>query len=271
MLFVSGTYCTDVERTCLKKEDNGANHITLCHSFAHETKCVGTEEKRAFCIDEYEYPNQKDAHPSWMVTWYEAQATCQSKGKRLCYETEWTMACEGPDKTPFPYGWDRDNTACNIDNEWLPPSLEKMNAAPDAGQLEELARLDQSVPSGKLERCVSGFGVRDMTGNFDEWTTNDRPRAPKGQENGMWASLKGGAWGHVRNACRPLTTSHSPGWSYYFVSFRCCADAKGHPVYSPPPEAWPARTVKAEDKAPPVTVSSAPGPSKVKVPPGKIY
>jgi hypothetical protein len=39
--------------------------------------------------------------------------------------------------------------------------------------------------------------------------------------------LKGGAWGHVRNACRPVTTSHPPDFKYYFISFRCCADASG--------------------------------------------
>jgi hypothetical protein len=29
----------------------------------------------------------------------------------------------------------------------------------------------------------------------------------------------------VRNACRPYTTSHPPEFTYYFISFRCCADA----------------------------------------------
>lgn len=273
MLFVSGRHCPSVERTCTHDEPNGANHITLCHSFEHATRCTAPEEERAFCIDEYEYPNEKGAHPTWMVTWADAQATCESKGKRLCYESEWTMACEGPERLPFPYGWDRDNTACNIDNEYIAPSIEKMNAVdpPDAGdaavQAPELARLDQSVPSGAMPRCVSGFGVRDMTGNFDEWVTNDQPVPAKGPDTGKYAALKGGAWGHVRNACRPLTTSHAPQWSYYFVAFRCCAEARGHAAYVPPPTAFPAPRVAPADKAPLVKVAKPAGPSKVKVKP----
>ena len=96
MRFVEGTYCPKVERRCLKTEENKPNHLTLCHKFAHETRCLATEETRAFCIDEYEYPNRKGEHPPWMVSWFDAQATCQSKGKRLCGEGEWVMACEGP-------------------------------------------------------------------------------------------------------------------------------------------------------------------------------
>ena len=56
-------------------------------------------------------------------TAYDAQATCGSLDKRLCYESEWVSACEGPDKLPFPYGYARDNTKCNIDNQWIKPSL----------------------------------------------------------------------------------------------------------------------------------------------------
>jgi hypothetical protein len=279
MRFVSGSYCPRVARECLRSEENGANHITICHAFAHETTCLDDDrtQERAFCIDQYEYPNEHGAHPTWMVTWYDAQATCESKGKRLCYESEWTMACEGPDQTPFPYGWERDNTACNIDNQWIAPRIEVLFGL-DAGTSEggaadasarELERIDQGVASGALPGCVSGFGVHDMTGNFDEWVTNDQPISPRGADTSMWAALKGGAWGHVRNACRPLTTSHSPGFSYYNVSFRCCADASGYPVYAPPGAAYPPPKVAAGDKAPRVVErdGGAVGPSKVKVPP----
>ena len=276
MLFVSGRFCPKVERDCLHDEPNGANHITLCHAFAHETRCTALEEEeRAFCIDEYEYPNEKGAHPPWMVSWADAQATCLLRGKRLCYESEWTMACEGPERLPFPYGWDRDNAACNIDNEYIAPSIEKMNAIdpPDAGdaavQAPELARLDQSVASGAFARCVSGFGAHDMTGNFDEWVINDQPVPAKGADTGKYSALKGGAWGHVRNACRPLTTSHAPQWSYYFVSFRCCADARGSPRYAPPSSAFPAPSVAPADKAPLTKVVRPTGPSRKKVKPIK--
>ena len=55
-----------------------------------------------------------------------------------------------------------------------------------------------------------------------------------------WAGLKGGAWGHVRNACRPMTTSHPPEFTYYFISFRCCADAAPDPDVEKDPTYWKA-------------------------------
>ena len=50
-----------------------------------------------------------------MKTWYEAQDACQAQGKRLCGDSEWTLACEGQERLPYPYGYDRDAEACNID------------------------------------------------------------------------------------------------------------------------------------------------------------
>jgi sulfatase modifying factor 1 len=66
--------------------------------------------------------------------------------------------------------------------------------------------------------CAIGPGCH--SGNFDEWVLTEQKRG-----KGEWAGLKGGAWGHVRNACRPITTSHVPEVTYYFISLRCCRDA----------------------------------------------
>lgn len=264
MILVDGTYCPEVERTCLYEEKDNTNHIRICHSFAHETRCKGKPEPRRFCIDEYEFPNKKGAHPPWLVSWHDGEAACGAEGKRLCYESEWVTACEGPEHTPFPYGWDRDPTACNIDNTYLGPDVDRMYASDRAVADAELARLDQSVASGALPGCVSGYGVHDLTGNFDEWVTRDAPAESKSK----WAGLKGGAWGHVRNACRPVTTSHPPQFTYYFISFRCCADVPGSAPYTPT-RGEPKPTV-APKKLPRLpTPQGAPGPSPKKVPRGK--
>jgi len=265
MVYVEGTYCSKVERKCLRKELNKPNHIEICHKFAKATKCLTAEEPRSFCIDTYEYPNQPGAHPPWMVSWYDAQSTCQAKGKRLCYESEWVTACEGTEHTPFPYGWERDQTACNVDNMWIEPRIKAMYSNDADISSKELSRLDQSVPSGSHDKCVSGYGVHDLTGNFDEWVTSDQPPEDKSE----WAGLKGGAWGHVRNACRPMTTSHPPDFSYYFISFRCCADAAGAAPYKPK-RGKKAPQVPTADRAPPPRVEHAPGPSKKKVQPENL-
>lgn len=221
-LRVQHDFCPDLERRCLKSERDPSNHITICHRFEPGVaECKAPRQTLDYCIDRYEYPNREGAHPPALVSWHDAGKLCAERGQRLCTEREWTAACEGPDELPFPYGWERDPSACNIDNRWIDPRLSALESRDPAVSARELARLDQSVPSGARARCVSGFGVHDLTGNFDEWVRadHDRPR-----EHGRWAALKGGAWGHVRNACRPVTTSHAPEWRYYFVSFRCCAD-----------------------------------------------
>ena len=82
-------------------------------------------------------------------------------------------------------------------------------------------RIHRSVPSGARPECKSGFGVFDLTGNVDEWVRADQERP---RQRARFAGMKGGAWGHVRNACRPVTTSHPPDFKYYFIGFRCCAD-----------------------------------------------
>jgi formylglycine-generating enzyme len=112
-----------------------------------------------------------------------------------------------------------------------------------------------------METCKSGFGVYDQTGNLDEWVTSDEPP----QHKSKWAGLKGGAWGHVRNACRPMAFSHTPEEIYYFWAFRCCKDAEGAPVWKPSGKNMPAPEVEAKDFFPdPVVPTNPPGPSKTK-------
>jgi hypothetical protein len=267
MVYVQTSFCPDVERRCLDLEHEQINHLDICHTFAHEQRCRSSERRIAFCIDRYEYPNRKGAHPVWMLDWRQAQATCGAKGKRLCWASEWTAACEGPDHTPFPYGWERDHDKCNMDNFYIDPRKPGPNAPfffyskDEDVALQELSRLDQSVPSGSMESCRSGFGVYDMPGNLDEWVVSDQPP----QEKSKWAGLKGGAWGHVRSQCRPMTYSHEPEFTYYFVGFRCCRDTPGEAQWTPSPRAVPAPAVEPHDFAPhPIVAVGAPGPTKAK-------
>jgi hypothetical protein len=267
MIHVATDFCPDIERRCLDMEHEEKNNLAICHAFAHTQRCRTGERHVDFCIDPYEYPNQKGAHPVWMLDWYQAQATCEARGKRLCWSSEWVAACEGPEHTPFPYGFERDHDRCNMDNFYIDPKKPGLRAqfffySKDKEIREkELSRLDQSVPSGSMDACKTGFGVYDMTGNVDEWVVSDQPP----HEKSKWAGLKGGAWGHVRSQCRPTTFSHEPEFYYYFVGFRCCRDAAGAPPWTPSDRAVPAPPVEAHDFAPdPILATGAPGPSKTK-------
>lgn len=239
MIFVDTTHCENAALSCEKSEYEKSNHLTICHRFKPGQTCKSGLRRQRYCIDPYEYPNEKGGHPPVNVSAFDGATLCAARGKRLCYESEWVAACEGPDKLPFPYGLERSKTMCNIDNRYIAPSLERAYSTHAATQDAELRRLDQSVPSGSMETCKSGFGVYDLTGNFDEWVLSETERGVSD-----WAGLKGGAWGHVRNACRPITTSHPPQFTYYFISFRCCKDADTRdvappaddvPIWHPPP------------------------------------
>lgn len=226
MQHVRTSFCPKVQRECVDKEYDVPNRITICHHFREgKNDCQEPRVALDYCIDEFEYPNRRGEKPPVMVSFYDAEKSCSDAGKRLCRESEWVAACEGPDETPFPYGWRREPEKCNFDNKWIDPSLKRVYSEDAEVQRAELLRLDRSLPSGDKPECRSGFGVFDLTGNVDEWVRADAERTNR---RSRFAALKGGAWGHVRNACRPVTTSHPPDFKYYFISFRCCKDPELH-------------------------------------------
>jgi formylglycine-generating enzyme len=222
MQHVVTSFCPEMKRQCLKKEYDAPNRITICHHFAEgKGTCQAPRVPLDYCMDEYEFPNRAGEKPQVMASFFDAERACAQVGKRVCRESEWVAACEGPEETPFPTGWRREPEKCNFDNKWVSPILDRVYAKDADVQRAELERLDRSVPSGARSDCRSGFGVLDLTGNVDEWVRADVERQGR---RSRFAGLKGGAWGHVRNACRPVTTSHPPDFTYYFIGFRCCAD-----------------------------------------------
>lgn len=170
-----------------------------------------------FCIDRFEYPNVRGAYPVIAITFDEAAAVCSQDKKRLCTEDEWTFACEGEGALPYPYGYERDASACVIDRP--PRAFEGDRLGPRDGPraVAELDRLWQGEPSGARAACRSPFGVYDLAGNVDEWTRASRAGRP--------SILKGGYWGPVRTRCRPSTRAHGTNFFFYQQGFRCCGDA----------------------------------------------
>jgi len=230
MLEIDGSYCTDLMHRCVKggKSHTGAvaeePEPFYCDVYQIGfAKCLGREEPKHFCIDEFEYPNQFGSIPMVMVSWYEARRLCELQGKRLCGDDEWTLACEGQERLPYPYGWARDRTACNIDHLWLQPNdgLLANRAAPPAEIQVEIDRLSKRVRSGSMPRCRSPYSVMDMTGNVDEWAVNVTLNGKPYQ-----STFKGGHWvSGARNRCRPVTVSHDETTVYYAEGFRCCGTA----------------------------------------------
>jgi sulfatase modifying factor 1 len=249
MVLVDGIYCPYVGHTCTRFLNEAKD---VCAKYAPDVLCEGRLAHRRFCVDVYEYPNLAGVVPAVMVDWNDARRACGVEGKRLCSTEEWELACEGPQMWPYPYGIDRDATACNIDRAYTLPEMEAFS---DPWKIsEEVERLDKRVPSGALRRCVSPFGVHDMTGNVDEWVSNEHG---KDTEPPFHSTLKGGYWGPIRARCRPITSTHNAWFSFYQVGFRCCKDAAdGSAVETAPPSAYIPRKQRMAE--PP---GKGPGPS----------
>jgi len=225
MVLVDGDYCEDLEVKCLRKWEAPQNNLWVCEEVARPTRCVGATRPMRFCIDRYEFPNRKGVRPMVMQNFYQAQLHCHKRGKRICTESEWTKACEGPDNKPFPYGYVRDPKKCHGDQPWDHPSG-KLLTARDPGELE---RLWQGVVSGSQPHCVSDYGVHDMPANADELAASET--YGKGPRSDFDNVTTGGPWYlGVRNMCRPKIYSHDESFAYYYLSWRCCAEADGKPT-----------------------------------------
>jgi formylglycine-generating enzyme required for sulfatase activity len=220
MQLVEGDSCPYAQQRCVDWIDVKRDR---CRRYAPDPRCVGRRRPMRFCIDRYEFPNQKGVYPAVMVDFVQAQTACKAEGKRLCSDQEWTFACEGTELRPYPYGFQRDATACNIDRPYRLPDLQAFSQSRDISS--ELSRLDQRVQSGSMGRCVSPFGVYDMTGNVDEWVVNkEAADSPVDERTSDISGLKGGYFGPVRDRCRPMTTDHNRWFRFYQVGFRCCSN-----------------------------------------------
>lgn len=208
MVLVAGEYCPVVDQVCLRWMDPpGPYRDYRCAEYKRPVTCNAPREKKRFCIDREEYVAPGEALPVANTSWTSAGEICATRGARLCLESEWQFACEGPDMHPYPYGdgFTRDGKACNIDRSDL--------GMPGSG-LKDLR-----APVSEFPKCLSPFGVHDMSGNVEEWTTLDKGKAPDR------SSMKGAWWLPGKNTCRAATTGHGEVYQGKQVGARCCRDA----------------------------------------------
>jgi len=217
MVEINGEYCPFVKETCLKWIDSDKEYPMMCAQFAYPTKCVSKPMHMNFCMDKYEAQDSIGEIPEVFIDWFTAKDKCESSGKRLCDVKELTLACEGPERKPYPYGYKRDVNKCNIGNQWIDP---------DNTPFE---KIDRRAPSGAYETCKSDFGVYDIVGNVDELAINSEGSLTKSP---FKSALFGGHYVNgVRNRCRDkwvpsITVSHGPTAKNYEISYRCCSDVK---------------------------------------------
>jgi formylglycine-generating enzyme len=204
MVLVEGDYCPNPQQACKRYLDPpGRYEHFRCAEYGPST-CQGKRVHKRYCIDRDEYTAPGETLPANNQSWTKGEATCSSLGKRMCLESEWVFACEGEEMRPYPYGFERDPTACNADHTDIVSA---------AGTLKDLR-----VPSDEYPRCTSPFGVRNMAGNLEEFVTIDgsTPARP---------AMKGAYWQPSRNQCRAAQTAHDRYYNGTETGFRCCAEA----------------------------------------------
>jgi formylglycine-generating enzyme len=255
MVEVEGDYCPDLDVRCLYNVDVNGNiqrdkksgrvmqDLTwACGEYKNPTVCKSAQTVHLhFCIDRFEWPNKEGQIPQDWMTWFDAKKTVESVGKRLCTHREWTLAAEGPNAHPVPYGdgYHRDSTACNFDrnrryadvtetDEFKALGLKgidpKQSVTPNDAMSKALRMF--LVPSGSKPNCVSDYGVHDMSGNIDEWVVNESSNdlcVNKSSGNCRSGLMGGHVW-HVRNASRPMTTAHGAAFGWYETGTRACKD-----------------------------------------------
>lgn len=209
MVLIEGDYCPDAVQVCLKWLDPPPYQNLRCGEYARPSRCRGDTVRRRFCIDREEYAEAAapgaEALPVVSKNWGEAKALCEARGARLCKESEWEFACEGTEMSPYPYGWKRDSSVCNLDRTDLGGPQDKLT--------------DHRAPASAFPGCVSPFGVHNMVGNVDEWVERENMAPPNR------SALRGGWWLPGRNRCRAATLGHDESYQGKQVGFRCCKDA----------------------------------------------
>lgn len=221
MVLVAGNYCPAVQQLCAERPPTiGGSGKHHCKRYK-PARCLSSRKPLRFCMDRYEWPNEKGVKPRMLTTWMEARDMCKAAGKRLCTTDEFNFACEGESMKPHVYGLQRSDTTCNMDKPYIERTYaykrwDECMALPACKR--EFERLDQRLPAGSKPECVSDDGVYDLNGNANEWVYRTDQKHPNR------SGLKGGWWGPVRNRCRPMTVFHMEGDWGYEVGFRCCKD-----------------------------------------------
>lgn len=192
-------------------------HDVVLKDFYIDKTEVTVGQYRSFCeATNRDMPKEpewgwQDAMPMVHVTWNDAKAYAEWKGKRLPTEAEWEYAARGGAKAQgFIYS--------------------------GANYPEVAAWFDQTTqgsPQAVGRRQPNEIGVFDMSGNVWEWCSdyyalyNERKEEnPQGPTVGVNRVTRGGCWSSQRGTLRVANRYyHSPNYGSSLIGFRLVMDA----------------------------------------------
>jgi len=162
--------------------------------------------------DEWEAQQGRAFHPVVGVCAYEAEAYCawlsaqKNKALRLPTETEWEYAARGDDGRPFPWGEEfQAGLANTVENEIL-----------------------STVDAGSLPGDASPFGLLDMCGNVQQWTSSAYEREPLEQlPAGLLRVARGGSFNDTVFGSRTSYRHVYPASFFFpFLGFRLAVGSR---------------------------------------------
>jgi hypothetical protein len=216
MRLVEGVHHEHMAHLCMEpRSDTKDTHCYRYHPGLSLLEAPSTPVR--VCMDQFEAPNRRGARPLVLKSFRSAKRWCEERGKRVCTEQEWELACEGPDHLPLAYGWAVDRRLCNSGKPWMAVNFDAFGKTLKEAE-EETDRLWQGEPSGRYRTCVSPFGIYDMMGNVEEWVSTRNGRTWPG-------ALMGGFWSKPWTGCRGTNDAHEPDFAFYETGFRCCKNA----------------------------------------------
>ena len=150
---------------------------------AQYQQCVDAGDCKAPRDWHYEYSAMNE--PAARLSWHKAGEYCAWLGGRLPTEGEWEKAARGPDNYRFPWGddWDSKQRKANLWRKGV----------------DTVQKIDVYA-----ETDISGYGVKNMAGNIQEWTASEGIEAPEvfsnvvfvwEDESQNWPVIvRGGSW-----------------------------------------------------------------------------